>query len=227
MTTTEKLLFVDLETTGARQEEDRITEIGIVSVESDGRVEHWSSFVNPGMPIPAFIQQLTGIQDEMVADAPSFETLMPELQQRLEGGLFIAHNARFDYGFLRHAFARTGHAFHPDILCTVRLSRQLFPQEQKHSLDRLITRHTLVPQARHRALADADLLHQLWGKLKAGFSEDTFAQAVRKLRQQTMTTVAAGKLAQGQKVRNKLVSTPNTRMLAALISTTEDLPCPD
>lgn len=217
-------MFVDLETTGARHEEDRITEIGIVSVESDGRIEQWSSFINPGMPIPAFIQQLTGIRDEMVADAPSFEALMPELQQRLDGGLFIAHNARFDYGFLRQAFARTGHAFRPDILCTVRLSRLLFPQKKKHNLDTLIARHALVPQARHRALADADLLHQLWGKLKTGFADDIFTQAVRKLRQSPPATeVAANRHTKAP----RLAGTQNTRMLAALISTTEDLPCPD
>ena len=224
MTPTDKLLFVDLETTGARQEEDRITEIGIVSVESDGRIERWSSFVNPGMPIPAFIQQLTGIRDGMVADAPSFEALMPELQQRLEDGLFIAHNARFDYGFLRHAFARTGYQFRPDILCTVRLSRLLFPQEKKHNLDSLIERHALVPQARHRALADADLLHQLWGKLKAGFNEEIFTQAVHKLRQQPM---AAGIATDTRPKASRLAGSRNKGMLAALISTTEDLPCPD
>ncbi|GGI53922.1 3'-5' exonuclease [Oxalicibacterium solurbis] len=223
MITTDKLLFVDLETTGARQEEDRITEIGIISVESDGRIERWSSFVNPGMPIPAFIQQLTGIHDWMVADAPSFEALMPELQPRLEGGLFIAHNARFDYGFLRHAFARTGYQFHPDILCTVRLSRLLFPQEKKHNLDTLIERHALVPQARHRALADADLLYQLWGKLKTGFADDVFTQAVRKLRQSSPAEVTANEHSKAP----RFAGTQNTRMLAALISTTEDFPCPD
>lgn len=212
MTATEKLLFVDLETTGARQQEDRITEIGIVSVESDGRVERWTSLVNPGVPIPAFIGQLTGIHDDMVADAPPFAALMPELRQRLEGGLFIAHNARFDYGFLHHAFARAGHAFRPDILCTVRLSRHLFPQEKKHSLDTLIARHALVPQARHRALADADLLLQLWEKLKAGFADDIFAQAVRTLRQTPTAAKDAAAHAKAAKPASA-PNAPNARML--------------
>lgn len=182
MTPTEKLLFVDLETTGANQSNDRITEIGIVTVERDGRIHRWSSFVNPGIPIPSFIQQLTGIRDDMVADAPSFASLANEVRMRLAEGLFIAHNARFDYGFLHHAFFRTGHALQSDVLCTVKLSRTLFPEEKKHNLDTLIARHALIPQARHRALADADLLWQLWCKLAGALPEDVFFAAIGKLR---------------------------------------------
>lgn len=183
MASTEKLHFVDLETTGANQSNDRITEIGIITVDCDGGVDRWSSFVNPGMPIPAFIQQLTGIDDDMVADAPSFSVLADELRQRLSDGLFIAHNARFDYGFLSQAFLRNDHALQSDMLCTVKLSRALFPEEKKHNLDTLIMRHALVPQARHRALADADLLWQLWCKLTELLPSDVFTSAVTKLRQ--------------------------------------------
>lgn len=184
MTFQEKLIFVDLETTGAHAANDRITEIGIVSVSPDGGIEQWSTFVNPGRPIPSFIQGLTGISDSMVAAAPAFETLASAIRDRLEGGLFIAHNARFDYGFLHHAFARTGHVLRSEVLCTVKLSRALFPQEKKHNLDILIERHGLIPQARHRALADADLLWQLWGKLTATMQHDIFLQTVKNLRHQ-------------------------------------------
>ena len=183
MTFQEKLIFVDLETTGAHVANDRITEIGIVSVSPDGGIERWSTFVNPGRPIPPFIQGLTGISDNMVAAAPAFETLAGSVRERLDCGLFIAHNARFDYGFLHHAFARTGHALRSEVLCTVKLSRALFPQEKKHNLDTLVARHGLIPQARHRALADADLLWQLWGKLTATMQHDIFSQTVKSLRQ--------------------------------------------
>ncbi|HWU97121.1 MAG TPA: 3'-5' exonuclease [Oxalicibacterium sp.] len=183
MTSTEKLHFVDLETTGANQINDRITEIGIITVDIDGNVDRWSSFVNPGISIPSFIQQLTGIDDDMVANAPPFATVADELQSRLADGLFIAHNVRFDYGFLHQAFLRNDQALQSDMLCTVRLSRALFPEEKKHNLDTLIARHALVPQARHRALADADLLWQLWRKLGNTLPSEVFAQAVSKLRQ--------------------------------------------
>lgn len=186
----EKLLFVDLETTGANQAGDRITEIGIVSVDLDGTIDRWSSFVNPGVPIPPFIQQLTGISPEMVANAPPFHLLADELHDRLSGGLFIAHNARFDYGFLSHAFSRTGHALQSDVLCTVKLSRALFPNEKKHNLDTLIERHALLPQARHRALADADLLWQLWHKLIASFPDEAFMQTIGRLRQRPVVTIS-------------------------------------
>lgn len=158
------LVFVDLETTGGSPAEHRITEVGVVEIGPLG-VSTWTSLVNPGQAIPPFIQQLTGISDAMVRDAPSFASLAPALFERLDGKLFVAHNASFDRGFLRAEFERAGLAFNPDVLCTVRLSRALFPRESRHGLDALIERHGLVPAARHRALADADLLWQFWRQL--------------------------------------------------------------
>lgn len=178
----EKLIFVDLETTGARVALDRITEIGIVEIDMAGRMTRWSTLVNPGTSISPFIQNLTGIDDDMVRGAPSFESLAEEVRCRLSGGLFIAHNARFDYGFLHHSLMRAGHALQSELLCTVKLSRRLCPQEKKHSLDALIARHGLIAEARHRALADADLLWQLWQKLMATSPFDAFSQAVDALR---------------------------------------------
>ncbi|WP_175831384.1 exonuclease domain-containing protein [Burkholderia cenocepacia] len=158
------LVFVDLETTGGSLADHRITEIGVVEIGPLG-VSTWASLVNPGQAIPPFIQQLTGISDAMVRDAPTFASLAPALFERLDGKLFVAHNASFDRGFLRAEFERAGLPFNPDVLCTVRLSRALFPRESRHGLDALIERHGLVPAARHRALADADLLWQFWRQL--------------------------------------------------------------
>ena len=115
--TTDKLVFVDLETTGANPAVDRITEIGVVEVDHSGEATHWSTLVNPEQPIPAFIQSLTGISNEMVRKSPTFAELATSLHERLEGALFIAHNARFDYGFLRNAFDQLGLSFKPDVLC--------------------------------------------------------------------------------------------------------------
>jgi DNA polymerase-3 subunit epsilon len=172
-----KLLFIDLETTGANPATDGITEIGIVEVSTAG-VQRWSTLINPQTPIPPFIQQLTGINDEMVRDAPTFAAVMAELQQRLKGGLFIAHNARFDYGFLRNAYKRHGIDLRCDVLCTVKLSRKLFPLEIKHSLDALVVRHALQVDGRHRALSDADLLWQFWRKLEAAVPAERLRNAV-------------------------------------------------
>ncbi|MBP9064411.1 MAG: 3'-5' exonuclease, partial [Aquabacterium sp.] len=127
----EPMVFVDLETTGATGTVDRITEIGIVEVNEEGEVREWSSLVNPQTSIPPFIQNLTGISDAMVADAPTFEELAEEVLMRLHGRLFVAHNARFDYGFLKSEFKRVGVDFKATVLCTVKLSRKLFPQFSK------------------------------------------------------------------------------------------------
>jgi DNA polymerase-3 subunit epsilon len=185
-----KLVFVDLETTGANLAMDRITEIGVVEIDGDGGMSRWSTLVNPGVEITPFIQELTGISNAMVRDAPSFADVLDDLHPRLNDGLFIAHNARFDYGFLHHAYARAGHTLQSEMLCTVKLSRALFPDEKKHNLDILIERHGLVAEARHRALADADLLWQLWRKLTSTFAHETFAQAVNKLRHWPQPAVA-------------------------------------
>jgi DNA polymerase-3 subunit epsilon len=176
------IAFVDLETTGGSAFDDRITEIGVVQLGPAG-VSRWSTLVNPGQPIPPFIQSLTGITDAMVRDAPTFASLASDLFARLEGSLFVAHNASFDRGFLRTEFERAGFAFHPDVLCTVKLSRALWPHEKRHGLDALIERHTLEPLARHRALADADLLWQFWQRLHDAWAPDVLrAQIERTVR---------------------------------------------
>ncbi|HYD80808.1 MAG TPA: exonuclease domain-containing protein [Paucimonas sp.] len=173
-----KLLFVDLETTGANPVADRITEIGIVEVDG-GRVSAWSTLVNPEMSIPPYIQNLTGISNDMVRDAPTFEALSADLFERLQGGLFIAHNARFDYGFLRNAFKQLGLTLRCDVLCTVKLSRKLFPEEPKHNLDALVARHRLNANGRHRALADAELIRQFWEKMERETAPAIFDEALQ------------------------------------------------
>lgn len=175
------LAFVDLETTGATAAQDRITEIGIVEVDCDGSVREWQQLVNPGVPISPFIEQLTGISNRMVASAPPFAEVAQEALSRLRGRLFIAHNARFDYGFLRHEFKRLEIAFHAPVLCTVKLSRALFPEHKKHNLDVLIERHGLHANARHRALADAQLIHQFWQKIHIDRGSDVVAAAMHAL----------------------------------------------
>ena len=170
------IVFVDLETTGGSTSEHRITEVGVVEIGPAG-VSRWSSLVDPQQPIPSFIQQLTGITNAMVRGAPTFDVIAPALFERLNGKLFVAHNASFDRGFLRGEFRRAGLAFDPDVLCTVRLSRALFPAEKRHGLDALVERHGLVPSDRHRALADADLIWQFWQRLHGGLVPPDVLQA--------------------------------------------------
>jgi len=151
-------VFVDLETTGTSPVHDRITEIAVIETRAGQVVNEWSTLVDPECSIPEYIQSLTGISNDLVAGAPVFAAIAQNLLEALSGRLFIAHNARFDYGFLRTAFERCGLTFRAPVLCTVKLSRRLFPQERRHNLDSLIQRHGLDCAARHRALGDAQAM---------------------------------------------------------------------
>ena len=167
------LAFVDLETTGMRAAVDRVTEVGIVRVDADSgggapRVSEWSTLVNPGVPVPPVIQALTGITDAMVKDAPRFSSIASTIEARIDGCVFIAHNARFDHGFLKHEFARLGRPFSARALCTVKLSRRLFPDADGHGLDAVVARHGLAATDRHRALGDA---RALWAFMQALYRE--------------------------------------------------------
>ncbi len=130
-------------------------------------VEEFSSLVNPGVRIPSHIEQFTGIGNDMVADAPPFADIAGEVLERLEGRLFVAHNARFDYGFLRTEFRRLDRRFRAPVLCTVKLSRRVDPGVRGHNLDAVMERHGLSCAARHRALGDARVLADLLTTLRA------------------------------------------------------------
>jgi DNA polymerase-3 subunit epsilon len=104
-------VLLDLETTGGNATVDRITEIAAVRVEGGMEVARWSTLVNPGVRIPPFIQSLTGISDAMVQEAPRFEDVAPRLLELLDGAVFVAHNVRFDHGFVLHALKRMGKSF--------------------------------------------------------------------------------------------------------------------
>ena len=174
------LAFVDLETTGTSAIKDRITEIGIVLVDAHG-VQEWSRLINPQTRIPGYIEQLTGITNAMVADAPVFASVAAEIDSLLQGRLFIAHNARFDYGFLKNEFKRLGWRFQAPVLCSVKLSRSLYPEFKHHNLDSLIERYDLKVENRHRALTDAQLIHQYWTLLTQRFSAQILNETVKRL----------------------------------------------
>jgi len=177
----EPLVFLDLETTGATANHDRITEVGLVAVDAGRPVGEWSTLVNPGVSIPPMIQALTGITNEMVELAPTFAEVSRELLHRIDGKLLVAHNARFDYGFLRNEFQRAGIRFSSRVLCTVRLSRKLFPQHTRHNLDALMARHGIECDARHRALGDARVLWRLMQRWQRELDPVTVAAAAAEL----------------------------------------------
>lgn len=149
------LAIVDLETTGVSPLADRVIEVGVICIDAGTISQRWQRLVQPDTRISPHIERITGINNAMVADAPRFAGIAEELLALLAGRVFVAHNARFDYGFLKAEFTRLGLRFAPKQLCTVRLSRKLFPQYRSHGLDAVSARLGIANEARHRALGDA------------------------------------------------------------------------
>jgi DNA polymerase III subunit epsilon len=176
------LAFVDIETSGSHFRSGRVIEIGIVRFEA-GRKTEFQTLINPGHPLPPFITGLTGITDQDLESAPTFEQVAEDISEFLQGAIFVAHNARFDFTFLCHEFKRLDVVFRPRTLCTVRLSRMLYPTHRGHSLDRLIARFNFEPDGRHRALADAQVVWEFMQRATKEFGQGFVDEAAAKLLQ--------------------------------------------
>lgn len=148
-------VVLDVETTGGKAGTDRVIEIGAVKVQAGEVLETFSTLLNPGRTIPSFISRLTGISNAMVADAPTFADIADKLAEFLQGAVFVAHNAKFDYGFIRAEFARCDITFDMPQLCTVVNMRRYYPGLQSYSLGKLCEEFDIKLNNHHRALADA------------------------------------------------------------------------
>ncbi len=149
------VVFVDIETTGGSYRSSRILEVAVIRVEEGKIVREFSTLLNPETHVPAFITSITGIRSEDTRGKPLFSEIAAELEDIMKGAVFIAHNVRFDYSFIKQEFANLGQTFAPRLLCTVRLSRALYAAQKGHSLAKLIERHQIPVTERHRALEDA------------------------------------------------------------------------
>jgi DNA polymerase III subunit epsilon len=174
------LVFVDIETNGLNYVRGRVVEVAAIRVERGQVVQEYRQLVDPGVPLPQFITNLTGITEQDLYGAPLFMAIAAELQEVLDGAVFVAHNVRFDYSFLKQEFKRIGKDFRPQQLCTVRLSRALFPEHRTHKLADLIRRHDLQVSARHRAYDDAHALWQFIQHVRGTVAPDVLEQAIAK-----------------------------------------------
>ncbi len=154
----------DIETTGLSPSLEEITEIGAIRIENGEQVGTFSQLINPKKPIPPKITQLTGITDEMVQDQPSIDTVLPEFLAFCQGATLVAHNAAFDTGFIREKASRLGLPFHYTIADTLRLSRELYPKEAKHSLNVVAERLGVSLENHHRAVDDATATAEIFLK---------------------------------------------------------------
>ena len=150
-----KFAVVDLETTGGTAEVGRITEVGIVLLDDCDVVKTYSALIDPGMPIQPFVQNLTGITDEMVRGKPRFASIAEEVAELLKDRIFVAHNVQYDIKFMRTELRRCCIKIDPPRLCTVKVSRRFFPGLPSYSLHKLTQWLELSEFKHHRALDDA------------------------------------------------------------------------
>lgn len=157
--------IVDIETTGGYADNHRITEIAIYQHDGIQITDAFHTLVNPERNIPFYITGLTGITTEMVLAAPDFKTIAPEIFSRLEGKVFVAHNAHFDYSFLKKEFEQVGINWQSKKLCTVRLSRKIIPGLRSYSLGSLAESLGITIPNRHRAGGDAEATTKIFDML--------------------------------------------------------------
>ncbi|MBE6655344.1 MAG: PolC-type DNA polymerase III [Ruminococcaceae bacterium] len=162
----------DLETTGLSAANCQIIEFGAVKLINGEIVDRFSSFSNPGVPIPEKITELTSITDEMVKDAPPVDTVLKDFLAFVGDSLLVAHNAKFDTGFLRAAAERSGVAFENPWLDTVAISQYVNPDLKKHTLDAIAKHYRLDDFHHHRAVDDAETLAAIFIEMLARLSKE-------------------------------------------------------
>ena len=147
--------IIDIETTGQSYKNGKITEIAIYQHNGQKVTDSFSTLINPEMDIPFFITELTGINNEMVRTAPKFYQVAKKIIEMTMGRTFVAHNASFDYKFIKEEYARLGYNYHRKTMCTVKLSRKLLPGHPSYSLGKLCADLGIEINGRHRAAGDA------------------------------------------------------------------------
>ncbi len=164
--TKEQYAIVDIETTGGHARGSRMTEIAIIIHDGDQVLDRFETLINPEQEIPPAIFALTGINNDMVSDAPVFGDIAGQVYAFLQGRVFVAHNVNFDYSFVRHQLEEEGFKWTARKLCTVRMSRKVRPGLRSYSLGNLCAALGIPIANRHRAGGDADATAILFGKLQ-------------------------------------------------------------
>lgn len=174
----QRIAFVDIETTGLSASYNRIIEIGIVRVEDNKIVQTYHSLINPETHLPPEIELITGITAKDLENAPTFRSIKEEILESLIDATFVAHNVRFDYGFLKNEFKKENISFSSRQFCTVKLSRYLFPTYKNHNLDAIIERFNITCKNRHRALDDAKVLFEFYQKIQQSLPIEKISEAI-------------------------------------------------
>lgn len=174
----DSICFVDIETTGTSARYNRIIEIGILKYKNNKLVKKYSQLINPETTVDPFIENLTGIRNKDLINAPIFKDIKEDILDILDDSIFVAHNVRFDYGFLKNEFKRNGINFNSKHFCTVKLARILYPNLKKYNLDSIIENFNIECKKRHRAFDDAEVISKFYYLSKRNIKQDSFSQAV-------------------------------------------------
>ncbi len=161
----------------------RIIDLGIIRVENGKIVDRFETLINPGISIPSYIRRFTSITDEDLQDAPTFEEVALQVEAIMRDAVFVAHNAPFDYSFIKSEFRRLDMEFSAETLCSVRLSRTLFPKERSHSLESIINRYGINTKARHRAMPDAQAVWDFFQIIDTTLPQEEVKRAIQAVRQ--------------------------------------------
>lgn len=174
------LNFVDIETTGLHYNQDQMIEIAVVKLENHKEIDSYETLIKPTIPLNPYAQKIHGITESMLRDAPQFGDISQELYDFLQDGIFVAHNARFDYSFVKNTFASHGIEFETPYACTVKLSRYLYPQYPRHGLSSVSQRHHIIIKDRHRAMGDTAATVQFYHIARQENDEKSFIEAFEK-----------------------------------------------
>ena len=166
--------IVDIETTGGFGAKNKITEIAIIIHDGENEVERFSTLVDPQSFIPKNITALTGITNEMVAEAPPFYEVAKRVWEMTENRVFVAHNVGFDYNIIRNEFKELGAKFQRKKLCTIRLAKKVFPGKSSYSLGVLCESLGIPLSNRHRALGDTEATAILFKRMYGLNEKKTF-----------------------------------------------------
>ncbi len=175
------LTFLDVETTGTSPIRDRIIDIGIVRVENGKITNTFDSLIDPQDHLPPEITRITGITSELLYNAPTFRSIKEKVDELLADSVIVAHNSQFDTAFLKSEYSRLGEKFNPKHLCTVKLSRVMYPRFRHHNLDSIVERFGLHCEPRHRAFPDARVLWDFFQILTKHEKKERFEEAVDSL----------------------------------------------
>ena len=161
-TNSEKYIVLDIETTGFSCTNNQIIEIAAIKVENKKIIERFDTLIDPHTSIPYHITKITGISNNMVYNAPSIESILPEFYDFLEDLPIVAHNAPFDIRFISHNLNLCGYSFNNQVIDTLKISKNIYPHFPNHKLENIAKNLHIKVETAHRAMADVETLHQIF-----------------------------------------------------------------